>query len=78
MTKQNGYGKIGRLSQDGTLANGSLPTQIKNRIEGNELKQTTNTKVFMNKNVSVNLFFERIYSNIYIPKEQSAKDEKKR
>ena len=30
----------------------------------------------MNKNVSVNLFFERIYSNIYIPKEQSAKDEK--
>ena len=28
----------------------------------------------MNKNVSVNLFFERIYSNIYIPKEQSAKD----
>ena len=41
------------------------------------MKQTTNTKVFMNKNVSVNLFFERIYSNIYIPKEQSAKDEKK-
>ena len=38
------------------------------------MKQTTNTKVFMNKNVSVNLFFERIYSNIYIPKEQSAKD----
>ena len=30
----------------------------------------------MNKNVSVNLFFERIYSNIYIPKEQSAKDKK--
>ena len=28
------------------------------------------------QNVSVNLFFERIYSNIYIPKEQSAKDEK--
>ena len=40
------------------------------------MKQTTNTKVFMNKNVSVNLFFERIYSNIYIPKEQSAKDKK--
>ena len=39
------------------------------------MKQTTNTKVFMNKKVSVNLFFERIYSNIYIPKEQSAKDE---
>ena len=31
--------------------------------------------MFVNKNVSVNLFFERIYSNIYIPKEQSAKDE---
>ena len=41
------------------------------------MKQTTNTKVFMNKNVSVNLFFERIYSNIYIPKEQSAKDKNK-
>ena len=40
------------------------------------MKQTTNTKVFMNKNVSVNLFFERIYSNIYIPKEQSAKTKK--
>ena len=41
------------------------------------MKQTTNTKVFMNKKVSVNLFFERIYSNIYIPKEQSAKDKNK-
>ena len=41
------------------------------------MKQTTNTKVFINKNVSVNLFFERIYSNIYIPKEQSAKDKNK-
>ena len=76
MTEGKRCGKIGRLSQDGTLANGSLPTQIKNRIEGNELKQTTNTKVFMNK-MFLSIYFLREYIVTYISQKNSQQKTKK-